>query len=104
MSQVGIRKDELEDDKSELELVKSRGTRWCFPASLLAAWTFSSQFQQSAASSAQQTTAAAALSHTSHSTFMEGHSPPPLTLRRPTKHHLPGDRRFLSLTNRQVDP
>lgn len=46
------------------------GTRWCFPASLLAACTSSSQAAQSAASSAQHSTRASAAPHALHWIFI----------------------------------
>lgn len=54
-------------------------TLWCFPASLLAACTLSSQAQQSAASSAQQSTAASAASHALHWIFISLFLPLPLS-------------------------
>jgi len=51
------------------------GTRWCFPASLLAACTSSSQATQSAASSAQHSTRASAAPHALHWIFIPGWLP-----------------------------
>jgi len=59
MSHLGMEEAEAE-----------RGTLWCFPASLLAAWIFSSQAQQRAASSAQHRTVASAASQTLHWIFI----------------------------------
>lgn len=87
MSHLGIWEDEVE-----------RGTLWCLLASLFAAWTFSSQAQQSAASSAQHSTLASAASHTLHWIFITANShltncrnptpTRPITLQLPLHHRL----------------
>ena len=87
MSHLGIWEDEVE-----------RGTLWCLLASLFAAWTFSSQAQQSAASSAQHSTLASAASHTLHWIFITANShltncrnptpTLPITLQLPLHHRL----------------
>lgn len=51
---------------------QSSRSLWCLLASLLAAWTSTSQSLQSAASSAQHITVAGAFSHTSHWIFIAG--------------------------------